>query len=591
MSEYDQNPPEVRDEESPEASVHTAQWSPWIWVVPVLAIFFVGWLVVRYGFFGGGDITVRFAEARGLERYSPVRYKGAKVGTVQKISIDQELDEVVVRISMDATMGHALNTGTKFWIVEPGLEGGGLGGLLSGTYVGISPGEGEKTREFRGQEYPPVLAPPEAGRTFILETNRAGSLTAGSPVLFEGMRVGRVLGAEYEDGRDVMGVHVFVVQRFADRVRQSTRFWRSGGLSISLGGGGLSMGDASLSSLLNAGVEFYTPEVLAGAPVRSGTRFELHDSRGAAIASSDGPHLTYLTYFPGSIGGLAPGTPVQMKGVRVGHVRDVRLRYVPENGTLETPVVIEIDPRELEVEVLPTMSPGELRVRMNDVLATLVRNGMRARLATSLVLPGASAVNLDMVAARGTGQLILTSNPPVIPAVSGGDGLQDALGAVGRITSTIENLPLQQIAGNMRSASQRLNTLVSDPALERSLERLERSLVQIEQAATTANQNVEPITRSLRSAAESAEAASRTIESVAGNVGENVEPIAESLRNAAAAAETAARRAEQLLGSSQRQNYDVAELVKELTRAAEAVRALASYLTENPDAVLKGRRE
>ena len=30
------------------------------------------------------------AEARGLDRYSPVRYRGAKVGTVQKITIDQE---------------------------------------------------------------------------------------------------------------------------------------------------------------------------------------------------------------------------------------------------------------------------------------------------------------------------------------------------------------------------------------------------------------------------------------------------------------------------------------------------------------------
>ena len=61
-----------------------------MWVVPALTIFFVGYLVVRYGFFGGGDITVRFADARGLDRYSPVRFRGAKVGTVQKITIDEK---------------------------------------------------------------------------------------------------------------------------------------------------------------------------------------------------------------------------------------------------------------------------------------------------------------------------------------------------------------------------------------------------------------------------------------------------------------------------------------------------------------------
>ena len=43
------------------------------------------------------------------------------------------------------------------------------------------------------------------------------------------------------------------------------------------------------------------------------------------------------------------GTPVQMKGVEVGHVRDVRLRYVPATASLETPVTMEIDPRKLEL--------------------------------------------------------------------------------------------------------------------------------------------------------------------------------------------------------------------------------------------------
>ena len=77
MSEYDdvEDRRKHEDEPPPEASVHVAKWSPWIWIVPVLAIFFVGFLIVRYGFFGGGDITVRFAEARGLDRYSPVRFR------------------------------------------------------------------------------------------------------------------------------------------------------------------------------------------------------------------------------------------------------------------------------------------------------------------------------------------------------------------------------------------------------------------------------------------------------------------------------------------------------------------------------------
>ena len=70
-----------------------------------------------------------------------------------------------------------------------------------------------------------------------------------------------------------------------------------------------------------------------------------------------------------------------------------------------------------------------------------------------------------------------------------------------------------------------------------------------------------------------------------------MEPIVESLRNAAASAEAAAKQAEGLLGTSQKQNYDLGELIRELTRAAAAVRELAAYLSENPDSLLKGRRE
>ncbi|HKR64984.1 MAG TPA: MlaD family protein [Thermoanaerobaculia bacterium] len=576
MSEYDEHDRERRhpeEEKTPEASVRTAKWSPWIWIIPALAIFFVGYLIVRYGFFGGGDITVRFAEARGLDRYSPVRFRGAKVGTVQKITIDDKLDEVVVRISMDASMNHALNKGTRFWIAEPGLEGGGLGGLLSGTYVGIAPGEGDETREFMGQEYPPVLFAPEPGKTVILEAHGLGSIAIGSPVQFQGMRVGRILGAEYDAQRGVTSVHAFVVQRFADYVRQSTRFWRGGGIQVSLGGGGVSLAGASVSSLLTSPIGFYTPEVFAGPPVAQGTRFELYESESAAIASADGPHLTYLTYFPGSIRGLTPGTPVQMKGVQVGRVREVRLRYVPQNASLETPVTIEIDPRLLELPV--GTSREELRGTMNNALARLVQKGMRATLATSLVLPGASAVSLENVARPGTARLVVENDPPIIPAAAAGNGLEGALGAVGDIAARIRALPIEEIAGHLRSTAQRMDSLVHDPALGESLQRMNRSLAEVER-------NVGPIAKSLRNAASSAEQA-------AGTVNANIAPIAESLRNAAASAEQAAGRAQQLMGTSARQNYDLGELIKELTRAAEAVRALASYLEENPDALLKGR--
>jgi paraquat-inducible protein B len=562
MSEYESRSEanEVKkDDEQPEAVVHMAKWSLWVWLLPALAIFFAGWLVVRYGFFGGGDITVRFSEANGLDRYSAVKFRGAKVGTVQKITIDDKMGQVVVRISMDASMNQALKTGTRFWIVEPGLEGGGVGGLLSGTYVGIAPGDGEDTREFVGQEYAPVLFAPEAGKTVILEGQDLGTIAIGAPVQYHGMRVGRILGSAYDEKRNVSMVHAFVVQRFANRLRQSTRFYRAGGLDISLSGGGLSTGGLNLGSLLNAPIAFYTPDVMAGPEVAQGTRFELYENEATAVASADGPHVDYVTYFPGSLHGLKEGTPVQMRGVNIGHVRDVRLHYVPETASLETPVILEIDPRKLEIGADDDTTREEVRARMNDAMAKLVQKGVRASIGSSIVLPGASAVTLDIVAKPGTGRLVMTNDPPIIPAASGGKGIEDAVASLTEVANKMKALPLEEIASNLKHASERANALVSDPELDQTLKRMNRAMADVEKTAHVASTNVEPIVASLKSAAESAEAA--------------------------------AKRAEQLVGTSQKQNYDVAELIREFTRAAESVRALATYLTENPDALLKGRRK
>jgi paraquat-inducible protein B len=232
------------------------------------------------------------------------------------------------------------------------------------------------------------------------------------------------------------------------------------------------------------------------------------------------------------------------------------LRYVDSTASLETPVTIEVDPRLLEIDLNGMSSPQEVRNRMDGVLGRLVNKGMRATLATSLVLPGASAVSLEFAAQPGTGRLV-PNEPPIIPAAGVGRGLEDTLAAINDVANTVRGLPIREIASDLRSTSSRLNRLVSDPALEQSLQRLNRSLAEVERITTT--------------------------------TGQNVGPLLESLRNAATSAEAAAKSAQGLLGTQQKQNYDVAELIRELTRAAEAVRALSSYLTENPDALLKGR--
>ena len=126
-------------------------------------------------------------------------------------------------------------------------------------------------------------------------------------------------------------------------------------------------------------------------------------------------------------------------------------------------MLIGIDPRKLELPVTDATTIVDLRASMNDALSKLVAKGMRATIASSLVLPGASGVALDFVGKPGTARLVM-SDPPIIPAASTGNGIDDALASLGRIAGRIESLPLEEIAGHLRSTAARLDKLVNDPA-------------------------------------------------------------------------------------------------------------------------------
>ena len=54
-----------------------------------------------------------------------------------------------------------------------------------------------------------------------------------------------------------------------------------------------------------------------------------------------------ISYFPGSVKGLAPGSEVTMHGLKVGEVTDVRLAYDPAKDMIVAPVRFEVEPERI----------------------------------------------------------------------------------------------------------------------------------------------------------------------------------------------------------------------------------------------------
>ena len=123
-----------------------------------------------------------------------------------------------------------------------------------------------------------------------------------------------------------MTIHAFVRAPFDKYVHDETRFWNASGVSVKLGGNGVEVQLESLRAMLLGGIAFDTPaEAATALPQRARARVPaVCQHRTRRKAASYSRKVPLVSYFPGSVRGLAAGAEVTMHGLKVGHVTDVQ---------------------------------------------------------------------------------------------------------------------------------------------------------------------------------------------------------------------------------------------------------------------------
>lgn len=267
---------------APLPKVSRAATFPLVWVVPLIAIALGGWMVIRELKNRGPEITIEFVDGSGVAADKTVlEYKGVSVGTVTAVELKPALDGVLVHVRLEKTSAALAHGGAQFWIVHPeiGLSGvRGLDTLLTGSRLNVRPGKGPPTTRFIGLEKTPAPEIPEEGRTFMLHSDRLGSLTTGAGVFYREMKVGVVETSQLADDATKVLIRIHIEAPYADLVRMDTRFWNAGGFSFKIGLLGAEFKNTSLESLISGGIAFATPGggTEAVAPVApEGTVFQL----------------------------------------------------------------------------------------------------------------------------------------------------------------------------------------------------------------------------------------------------------------------------------------------------------------------------
>jgi paraquat-inducible protein B len=451
-----------------------------------------------------------------------------------------------------------------FWVVKPRLFAGSISGLetlLSGSYIGMLPGAqpGNTQYAFTGREDPPILTEHVPGHVFLLKATRLGSISLGSPIFYRDLSVGEVLGWDIADMARHVTIHAFVRAPYDGYVHDNTRFWNASGLSIKLAGTGLKVEVESLRALLLGGIAFETP-LHESHPEQASVEnhvFPLFPDRDAANSASYTRKIPLVSYFPGSVSGLAEGSEVTMHGLVVGHVSDVRLVYDPVKDTVLAPVQYEVEPeRVVGVGVQAYRSPQE-------AVAALIQRGLRARLQSASLITGAQQVALDFVPDAKPAKMRMVGGDFVLPTTPGGGfaGLQQAANA---LLDKVNTIPFDEIGKDLEGILKSVNDLASGPQAKQALTQL---------AATIA-----------------------TTERVMKNVDSGTAPALKQLPRMADHLQTTVANANKLLvsldngyGSDTRFNRQLERLLAQLNDAVTSIRSLADLLARHPEALIKGR--
>ncbi|MEQ4452855.1 intermembrane transport protein PqiB [Kosakonia sp. YIM B13605] len=453
------------ENKSGEARVQKVRnWSP-VWIFPIVTALIGAWILFYHYSHQGPEVTLITNNAEGIVGgKTTIKSRSVDVGVVESTTLTDDLTHVEIKARLNSGMEKLLHNDSVFWVVKPqvGREGiSGLGTLLSGAYIELQPGvKGNAPERYNLLDSPP-LAPPDAkGIRVILDSNKAGQLTAGDPVLFRGYRVGSVETSTFDTQKRTMSYQLFINAPNDRLVTSNVRFWKDSGIAVDLTSAGMRVEMGSLTTLFGGGVSFDVPEGLdLGQPVAENSAFKLYDDQRSIQDSLYTEHVDYLMFFKDSIRGLQPGAPVEFRGIRLGTVSKVP--FFTEgmrqalNDDYRIPVLIRIEPERLANQL---GEDPDMSAHLNELL----KRGLRGSLKTGNIVTGALYVDLDFYNnAQAISGMHEFAGYPIIPTVSGGlaqiqQRLMDTL-------DKINNLPLnpmiQQATSTLSESQQTLKRL------------------------------------------------------------------------------------------------------------------------------------
>lgn len=291
----------------------------------------------------------------------------------------------------------------------------------------------------------------------------------------------------------------------------------------------------------------------------------------------------FVVYFEESIHGLDLGSPVKLRGVRIGRVVELNVRYEQEANRSMVGVVCE-----LNRDVVTDSSGMPLDVSSRPELQQLVDRGLRAQLGVLGLATGLLFVELNFVDPTEYPPPPLPFEPrylvvPPMPSALSeySANLTEILNDLRRIDfaglsaefkgllvdtrKQLSGVDLKGAVEQWQKTGAEIERLAAMPEFKETLSNLNLAIADVRRVLSTIEAQVEPAGQELTATLTQAKAAMESF-------------------NATAAA------AHRFIASQSGIGDEASRALERIAAAAEAVQRLADFLERNPQALITGKK-
>lgn len=292
----------------------------------------------------------------------------------------------------------------------------------------------------------------------------------------------------------------------------------------------------------------------------------------------------FMVYFDESIHGLDLGSPVKLRGVRVGRVVDLAIHY--DEAATKSVVAVTC---ELNRNVITDEKGATLKIAGPADIQTMVDHGLRAQLGVLGLATGLLFVELDFEdpAEHPPVALGTPAKFVVIPAMP--SAISEYQESLSEILSDLKKVDFAGISRETKALLATANTKIGEADVKGLSERFGRAA-----EALTAFVESPEAKQAFTNLNQALVATKAAVEKIDGQVGTVSEELKQTLASAQAALKTIDATAATTRSFVQRQGDvgdELATALRQVAEAAAALENLASALERNPSSLLVGKKK